>query len=257
MMRVVLAASLAGFTACPIIGQSTATPAPAFDVASIKVSQIGKAGGEGSRRENVNSSPGSLTMRNVSLSSCIRWAYNVKQFQVSGPAWLESERYDVLAKAGDPASTDQLRLMLQALLANRFKLTLHREEKVMPTYVLVVAKNGPKFHQSEGEGKSSLKGSKAGVVNAEKTSMTQLADILAQPLRCPITDMTGLKGLYDFTVDLTSYIPTEFKPGDPPPDIVGIAMSVLQDQLGLKLEAKKVPVEILIVDHADKVPSEN
>src|SRR6266853_36572 len=75
-------------------------------------SQIGKAGGEGSRRENVNSSPGSLTMRNVSLSSCIRWAYNVKQFQVSGPAWLESERYDVLAKAADPAPTDQLRLML-------------------------------------------------------------------------------------------------------------------------------------------------
>jgi uncharacterized protein (TIGR03435 family) len=66
-----------------------------------------------------------------------------------------------------------------------------------------------------------------------------------------------LKGLYDFTVDLTSYIPTEFKPGDPPPDIVGIAMSVLQDQLGLKLEAKKAPVQILIIDHADKVPSEN
>ncbi len=253
MMRVILAAGLLSFTACGAFGQSAT---PTFDVASIKPSQIGKAGGEGSRRENVNSSPGSLTMRNVSLSSCIRWAYNVKQFQVSGPAWLESERYDVLAKASDPAATDQLRLMLRTLLADRFKLTLHREEKIMPTYALVVAKNGPKFHQSEGEGKSSLKGSKA-VVTAEKTSMAQLADLLAQPLRCPITDMTGLEGLYDFSVDLTSYIPAEFKSGDPPPDIIGIAMSALQDQLGLKLEAKKAPVEFLIIDHAEKVPTEN
>jgi len=254
MMRAILAVSVLSFTECAAFGQSTA---PAFDVASIKASQIGKAGGEGSRRESVNSSPGSLTMRNVSLSSCIRWAYNVKPFQVSGPTWLESERYDVLAKAADPASTDQLRLRLQALLADRFRLTLHREEKIMPTYALVVAKNGPKFHQSDGEGKSTINGSKGGVVTVEKTSMTQLADLLSQPLRCPITDMTGLKGVYDFTVDLTSYIPAEFKPGDPPPDIVGIAMSALQDQLGLKLEAKKGPVEILIIDHAEKVPTEN
>src|SRR5260370_32828399 len=125
-MRAILVASLLMvISSCAAFGQSTQ---PAFEVASVKPSLIGRAGGEGSRREKVDHTPGSITMRNASMKSCIQWAYDVKSFQVTGPGWLETERYDVAAKAADPAPEAQLRLMLQTLLADRFKVTLHREE---------------------------------------------------------------------------------------------------------------------------------
>src|SRR5579863_7366822 len=104
---------------------------PAFDVASIRPNQMSKIGGEGSRREHVNAMPGSLNMRNVSLSTCIQWAYNVQEPMVTGPGWMANDRYDVVAKAGGAVKEDQLRPMLQTLLAERFKLAVHREEKVM------------------------------------------------------------------------------------------------------------------------------
>ncbi len=121
---------------------------PAFDVASIKPNQMGNAGGEKSERENITVSPEGVMMRNVSLRSCLRWAYDVKDFQISGPGWLASEKYDIAAKTAPPTSAGQLRLMMQTLLADRFKLALHRETKDLPVYALVVGKNGPKFHES-------------------------------------------------------------------------------------------------------------
>src|SRR5580693_5387390 len=112
--------------AFPIFAQSQ------FEVASIKPSQAANMDREGNRREDVDTAPGRLTMRNVSLSSCIRWAYGVHWSQVSGPDWLGTERFDIAAKAAGPASEDQLKVMLQTLLGDRFKLTLHRDSKVVP-----------------------------------------------------------------------------------------------------------------------------
>lgn len=118
-----------------------AFPQARFDVASIKPSRLS---GEGRNRENVVANPGSLTMHNVSLRSALQWAYNMKEYQVFGPAWIGDERYDISAKAADPVGEQQLCGMLQNLLANRLKITLHHESRVLPFYALLVAKNGPK-----------------------------------------------------------------------------------------------------------------
>jgi uncharacterized protein (TIGR03435 family) len=239
-------------------GQAAKTPS--FDVASVRSSPIAKAGGEGSRRENIQSEPGSLTMRNVSLSSCIQWAYDVRPYQVTGPEWMRDERYDISAKSDSPVKQDQLRLMLQGLLAERFQVSLHRQTRDLPAYVLLVGKNGSKLHPSASEGDPVLKGGKLNLM-AERMPLSQFTDLLAGPLQAPVIDMTGLTGRFDFTLDLTSYLAPylqqEHKPGDPPPDLAAIVITALQEELGLKLEQRKMPIEMLVVDRAEKAPTEN
>jgi uncharacterized protein (TIGR03435 family) len=139
------------------------------------------------------------------------------------------------------------------LLSDRFKLTFHRETKNLPVYELVVAKNGPKFHESQSEGEPSFKPSNKMSLTVERMPMGQFADQISGPLRMPVVDMTGLKGRYDFTIDLSGY----FNPDKPPTDPSEIIVPALQDILGLKLESKKAPIETIVVDHAEKVPSEN
>ena len=124
---------------------SLAFAQPAFEVASVKPNPNAKAGGEGSARETIDSAPGSLTMRNVSLRSCVRWAYGLRDYQLTAPASTAAERYDIVAKATGPAPVNQLRLMLQTLLAERFQLALHRESRELPVFALTVAKNGPRL----------------------------------------------------------------------------------------------------------------
>jgi uncharacterized protein (TIGR03435 family) len=235
---------------------SAAAAQPVFDVASVRGSQGGK--GEGSRRENIQASPGSLNMRNVSLKSAIRWAYHVMEYQVSGPDWLNFERFDIAAKAAEPASDDQLRLMLQALLAERFKLTLHRETKELACFVMVAAKGGLKFHESQTtDGEP--------VVNPDKSSMTvevkgvpatQFVEMLSNILHAPVINNTGLSGRYDAKVNFGKYIPDgTSKEGAFDP--ISMIITGLQEELGLKLESKKMPLDLLIVDHAEKIPAEN
>jgi uncharacterized protein (TIGR03435 family) len=246
------------FTSARAFSQSAAAPAP-FDVASVHVSQTGRAGGEGSRRESIQFTPDSVTMRNVSLKSAIRWAYHVFDYQVSGPDWLQSERYDIVAKAAGPVAEDQLRTMLQALLAERFKLELHRQTKELAAYVLVVAKNGPKFHESETDGESSIQpDQKRMSVTVQRTPISQLTEMLSNVFRAPVVDMTGLKGKYDVTLNLAKYVGDMQPKGDgAPPDPLSIFTAGLQEELGLKLESKKMPIDLLIIDRAEKVPAEN
>jgi uncharacterized protein (TIGR03435 family) len=254
MLRTILGTSLMIFTSARAFCQSAASP-PAFEVASVHVSQIGRGGGEGSRRENIQFTPDTVTMRNVSLKSAIRWAYHVFDYQVSGPDWLQSERYDIVAKAAGPVTEDQLRTMLQTLLADRFKLELHHQTKELAAYVLVVAKNGPKFHESETAGESSIQpDQKRMSVTVQRTPLSQLTEMLSSVFRAPVVDMTGLKGKYDVTLNLSKYV------GDMQPahdDPLSIFMAGLQEELGLKLESKKMPIDLLIIDRAEKVPVEN
>jgi uncharacterized protein (TIGR03435 family) len=260
-MRTLATTTLLVFTTWGAVGQPAPSP-PTFEVASVKPNLIG--GAEGNRmREHVDIAPGSVNMRNVSLSSCVQWAYRVSEFQISGPDWLGSERFDIVAKAGGPASDDQMRLMLQALLTDRFKLALHRETKALPVYVLVVGKNGPKFQQSDGGGKSSIDSpanSKA-IGAFKKYSMQDLASLLSRQkmVNGLVLDETGLTGTFDFTLDFTSYVPRDPKDmKDFKSDGVRFAIfSAVQEQLGLKLEAKKRPVSILVIDHAERVATEN
>jgi uncharacterized protein (TIGR03435 family) len=243
------------FLASAAFGQPAAAP-PAFEVASIKVSEIGRSGGEGSRRENIQVSPGSLNMRNVSLKTAIRWAYHVMEFQVSGPEWLGNERYDIMAKAAGPAPEADLRPMLQALLAERFKLAVHHQTKEMSAYVLSVGKSGPKFQESKEEGESVLAPDpKKFKVVVQRTPVSQLVDMLSNILRAPVVDLTGLKSRYDITLELAKYIPD--RSSTEPMDPVALIVRGLQDELGLKIEPRKMPLDLVVVDHAEKLPTEN
>jgi uncharacterized protein (TIGR03435 family) len=249
------------FAAAAAFGQSADAPAPAFDVASVKVSQPGP--GAGPRlTERIQLSPGSVTMRNVRLKAAIRWAWHVSEYQVTGPDWLDSERYEIAGKAAGPATDDQLRLMMQALLRERFKLALHLQTKELGAYLLVAGKNGPKVHESTTEGETSVETNQRQMsVSIQRAPASQLVEMLSNFLRAPVIDMTGLKGRYDLTIDVAKYVADGAAQGksveSTPMDTMALATTLLQAELGLKLEAKKMPLEVVVVDRAEKIPVEN
>lgn len=245
--------------ACTAFAQ---TP-PAFDVASVKPDKTGTNEGPGRGRELTRTSPGSLAMQNIRLNSAVVWAYDVKPYQVSGPDWINQERYDIAAKAAGPAPDADLRLMLRTLLADRFGLTFHRETRDLPVYALVVAKGGIKFHESATTGEMVMTPARGKLaIEAQRASIAQAVDLLTRPLQRPVIDMTGLTGRYDFKFDLSSYL-GDMEPGTGVTkpigvsDVMDILISALQEQLGLRLEARKAPIDMLIIDHAEKVPTEN
>jgi len=255
------------------------TPAPAFDVASVRESQ-GPAGGEMKMhgpRENIQVSPDTVTMRNVSLRSCIRWAYHVMDYQVSGPDALVRPHFDIVAKASAAASEDQLRSMMQTMLADRFKLSFHRQTKEQSGYALVVGKGGPKFQESKEDGESRIEPDmQRQQITVQRTPISLLVEQLSNLFRTTIIDETGLKGKYDITINIGKYI-AEFGghgggpggergggpgeragAGEASPDPFSIIMRGVQEDLGLKLEARsKLPVDYLIVDHIEKAPTDN
>jgi uncharacterized protein (TIGR03435 family) len=255
-------APLVLLAACFAFAQAPATPA--FEVASVKPDKTGANQGPGRGREYTKASPGSLIMQNIRLSSAMVWAYDVKRYQVSGPAWLNFERYDITAKAAGPVPDADLKLMLRTLLAERFGLAFHRETKELPVYVLLVGKGGPKFQESEGTGETTMTPGGRGhfVMDVQRASIAQAVDMMSGPLQRPVLDMTGLTGRYDFKFDLTPYL-GDLEPGAGVTrpvgvsDVESILISALQDQLGLRLEARKAPIDMLVIDHAERVPTEN
>ena len=243
-----------------------------FEVASIKPAD------PNARGMRVQMAPGGrLTASGVTVKFLIQQAYNVKDFQITGgPNWIGSDRYDISTKAeGEGQITpEQLRPMMQALLADRFKLTFHRETKEMPVYALVVGKNGPKMHESErapdgdreGRGGTQIRMSR-GQITAQAMPMSMLATQLSNRLGRNVVDKTGLTGNYDFTLEFTpegmqgmgTGMPPREGGADAPPPVDSPGPSIftaVQDQLGLKLESQKGPVEILILDRIER-PSEN
>jgi uncharacterized protein (TIGR03435 family) len=221
---------------------------PAFDVASVKATVNGEVNGEGRPRGSINATPGYFAGQNSTLSQYIQWAYNVPPYQISGPAWLDDDRFDISARAAGPAAREDLRLMLQALLAERFKLAIRRDRKELPGYALVVAKGGPKLHESTTEGEPMMKPNRA-IMTTERMPMAQFAQILMQPVGSPVADMTGLTGRYDFTIDISKYV----TPSSNPEEMKAGMLECLRQELGLTLEPRKLPLEILVVDHVEKI----
>lgn len=240
-----------------LLASSVAFAQHEFEVASVKASEPGPAS-QGLGGESIMPHPGSLTMRNVRLRSCVKWAYDVKEYQIAGPAWLgspgwlgsEIDRYDIAAKAAPDTPIPELRLMLQSLLAERFKLTLHRETKDLPSYALTFVKQAPGLHPAtdpNGERKTSGKGP---ALSLTSTSMAEFAELLAGPLGMPVVDATNLQGKFDFELSGKMMGVTK-------EDQQYEFLNTIQEQLGLKLERRKAPIEMLIIDHIEKTPTAN
>jgi uncharacterized protein (TIGR03435 family) len=193
---------------------------------------------------------GRVTLDDASLRQIIGHAYNVQRVRVLNcPSWSDSEGFDVVAKAENPNATlDQIRQMLQTLLIERFKLAAHREKGEMQMYALVVGKRGPKLREAAADEKGGLD-DRPGQLVFQKTPISSLAALLANILNTPVEDMTGLKGLYDFTLPVGDRVaPGVNDPREILPDAVR--------NIGLKLESRKMPVEVIFVDHAER-PSPN
>jgi uncharacterized protein (TIGR03435 family) len=195
---------------------------------------------------------GTFNGTNLALDNYIRIAWGVNDFQVRGPGWIDSVRYDIQAKA--PIGTNALRPMLQALLTDRFRLKLHREKRLLPVYELTLSKGGSKLKESaEQSGGPTNNG--RGHLTVPRASMTRFGEVLARQTDRPIVDATGLAGLYDFTLDWT---PDEAVADGP--NVAGAPPSLftaIEEQLGLKLRPVRREVEILIIDSAERVPSAN
>jgi uncharacterized protein (TIGR03435 family) len=210
---------------------------------------------------NIESHPGTVTMRGVRLGEVIFWSYKISPFQVSNVQnVMGPDRFDITAKAAGPAKTDEMRIMMQAMLADRFKMVSHRETKEMSAYALVEAKGGHKLKPSQmddGSGVLPLEGQRM-ALGGQSATLDQLGMFLSGPLRTPVVDMTGLKGRWDFEIDITSYgIKGPRTDGEPPPDPVSVLQDALPKQLGLRLEARKLPIEMLIIDKVQQKPVEN
>jgi uncharacterized protein (TIGR03435 family) len=226
---------------------------PAFEVAAIKPSKIEPG------HSSWNTHPGNLVMRNQTLKACLKIAYRVRDYQFSGgPPWLDSDRFDIEAKARGPANDDELLAMLRTLLAERFQLALHHESKIGPAYALVVAKKGLKI-RPVGGGSGSRTNSGRGRIDGQHMSMAKLAETLSHMLDRPVLDMTGNHEYFDLKLEWTPDSATLMAKPEAEPAAAASGPSLftaLQEQLGLRLEARKAPIDILVIDRAEK-PSEN
>jgi uncharacterized protein (TIGR03435 family) len=353
MTRTVLSASLALFTSSMAFGQTKPESLPSFEVASVKVAEQPKPDAQGRmfimrgcRGGPGTNDPGQLTCTNTPLRQLVITAYALKNYQVEGPAWLDTDGYDIAAKVPAGTTKEQYNLMLQSLLAERFKVAVHRETKSMQVYALSIGKGGPRlkevdaatleaakvaaaaapapgrggqlplpppppggttamtFSTTMGAGSGGMAmGGGSGMPSMAKgltprmsmrmsgngsmqrslygyLTITQLVTSLANALDRPVTDLTELTATYD--IDLT-WVPDgndtsmpmmgqvramaagmvggggdAGRPADPASEPGGFNLpQALQASLGLKLEQRKAPAEVLIVDHADKIPTEN
>jgi uncharacterized protein (TIGR03435 family) len=229
----------------------------AFEVVSVKRSEPSV----GPIPVGIDTEPGKLTARNETLKDLIRAAYGVRGYQIVGPDWLSSERYDIVAKASKPVGEDQLMQMLQPLLAERFKLALHRDKKDLTVYALVVDKNGSKLAKAKDEGDTKI-GMGGRRLTAQHISLAQFANLLSLRTDRPVVDRTGIVGNFDITLTWMPDAPAVAPAvggGEPNSDNTSdpSIFTAVREQLGLKLQAGKEPLEVLVIDHAEKIPTEN
>jgi uncharacterized protein (TIGR03435 family) len=241
---------------------------PAFEVASIKPNKSGLSG------SRIDFHHGSFTGLNNSVKALLQDAYGIPEAQIlSGPSWLSSERFDIAAKVDDATverieklSRDERNLfdqqLVQQLLADRFKLAVHFETKELPVYALVVAKGGAKLTASKDPDKGTSTSSGNARMTATSITMEKLAQMLTQNLARElgrvVIDKTGIEGKYDLALtwspeNNSAAMGNASNEGSPPGPSI---FTALQEQLGLKLESAKGPVETLVIDHIEQ-PSEN
>jgi uncharacterized protein (TIGR03435 family) len=287
-------------------GAQTQTPAPlpTFDVASVRPSTGTGSQTTAERARAWGDVTGRVNLEDIHLTDVLLRAYGLQPYQLSGSAWLDTDPFEIMAVVPAGAPKQQIPLMFQALLEERFKLGFHRETQVAPAYALVVAAGGPKLNESapddiyvaptdthtfrggsvsvssEGTGPFGMaKTSFAnGILHTEFASMTMktLTEYLNQYpdtqyviglLDLPVVDMTGLKGFYQVTLDISrGDMPRARGPADQ--GDAGQALSTASDppgnsvraslqKLGLKLERRRLPIEKFVIDHIERTPTEN
>ncbi len=230
-------------------------PTARFEVASVKKAESG--GPPGDIPRNMDTSPGHFAMRNVPMRYMMEWAYSLHDYELVGPDWIKGEeRYDIFAKAPGPATDEEMRPMLQALLLERFQMKVHRETRQMAAYLLLPGKGAAKVTESAADSQPGLVPNKQGGVTFRHFPISRLTFLLTRRMDHPVLDQTGLTGTYDYTLDLSGL--SEFS-GPPNPDPNGMSIfAAIQQDLGLKLELRKQqPIDLLVIDTANKVPTAN
>jgi uncharacterized protein (TIGR03435 family) len=223
--------------------------APAFEAASVKLSTEESMRIPGRR---IQTSPGLLVTHGLTLRACILWAYDMPA-QVVGPDWLNDVHLDIVAKAAAPAGDKQLYLMLRTLLTERLGVQAHVEKREMPVYALTLAKGGPKFSESTTEGPMVI-GQEKGALLIQRVSMGELAAEVGKGFDRPVVDATGLQGRYDIRLDLAAVAAANQADRT---DAASAMITALQEQMGLKVEARKGWVDALVIDRAEKTPIGN
>jgi uncharacterized protein (TIGR03435 family) len=256
---------------CGIVLASSVIAFAQFEVASIKPAAP-DARGMRCRGGPGTTDPGLLTCENYSLSYLVMMAYNLRGFQLSAPSWMEDARFNVVAKTPSGADRRQFDSMLQKLLAERFGLRVHFEKKNMTVYELAVAKSGLKLKESqepetakpEAPWRPPAGGPPVATmarVSRQGDSIAELANFISNQLGRPVIDATGLSGRYDY--DMTFLMEPGGRAAGPvvsngsEPQVATGLIDAVRDQLGLKLEKKNGQSDVLIVDHAERVPIEN
>lgn len=239
----VFRASLIALWATSSVFAQQAAASAEFEVASIKPVEVPP----GPHAVGLRISHGTASINGATLRQIIVQAYLVQRVNVlGGPAWYDSDQFDVVAKAASPDTPPaQILQMLQKLLADRFKLTVHRETRDLNHYSLVKGENGPKFQSAKGDESTGLQQTLSGQLVFQHHPMATLVNTIANLIGAPVVDKTGLNGAFDFALDLTP------EPGHEV-DRMDIALQAL-DRIGLKLEGKKVPTEVLVIDHVERL----
>lgn len=275
---------------CMLHGQNAVSP-PSFDAASVKPAPaLAVAGGDQKTtatktgRDSIKPSggpgtndPGRIHYPSSTLKDLLATAYDVKDSQITGPGWLDTDRFAVEATMPSETTKNQFRLMLQNLLVDRFKMTIHREIRELPSYALRVARNGPKMN---GSVPVTVKGSDGVPLSelhtivhasimlapphlgfrwiASQATMEDLAKNLTDELHFPVTDATTLKGKYNFTLNFSRETLRAAPPaeGEPEAESLPDIFSALQS-IGLRLEQTKERLVVIVVDRAEKTPIGN
>ena len=240
-----------------LIATQAVAQQPAFDVATVKPVELTP----GNYNANLGTAThGEVQLSNVTLNDCLKFAYTISNdAQIEGPAWIRNKdiRFDITAKTAPDAPRAQMLLMLQRLLTERFQLVLHHEPKERSYLALSVGKKGLKLQSASPEAPNPGQLSVPGRIFSKRMLMPILVTLLSRFTGQPVVDMTGLEGFYEIHLE---WSPETLAAGGAAPGSEQSGPSVytaVQEQLGLKLESRKGPLDILIVDHAEKTPTAN
>lgn len=243
------------FTGLSVESRQADTPSsPRFEAASVKPNRSGALSLE------FNTTPGRVAVRNADLRNIIKNAFGIRQDSelAGGPRWIETERYDIVATAPNAANHEQVLAMLQTLLAERFQLSVHREQRSAQVYKLTIANSGPRLQELKPGIKPRSPNPNTRIIGVFGGT-SGLARALSRLLGRDVIDETGLTGRYDLSIEIARNDPASPESGagtDPDAPAGPSIFAAIEEQLGLKLKSEKATVSVLVIDKVER-PSSN